>query len=160
MSTIKLVYFPDEALTTVCEPVTEFGPELHAQLDAMRPIMVENNGMGLAANQVGITKRFFIMKDKKGTIYEFINPEIIEKTGTTVLNEGCLSAPGGFVQMPRAQEVFVRAQDRNGEEFKVVAVDIEAVCVQHEIEHLDGKLFYAAANRQQRRAIEKLIEKL
>jgi peptide deformylase len=152
VSTLKIIKYPHEVLKMICEPVTEFGHELHMYLDQMPALMESENGMGLAANQVGIIKRFFIMKDKKGNLVEFINPEIIDKDGNQQINEGCLSAPGVTVQVPRSQSITVKAQNRNGEEFIIMAVDLEAVCIQHEIDHLNGVFFLEKVNRQQRRA--------
>jgi len=154
---MKLVLYPDEVLKKVCEPVTEFNSELHKTLDEMVEIMTSNNGIGLAANQVGISKRFFILKDKHGKVWDFINPKILERSGGIQLNEGCLSAPEVFVQVPRHATVLVEAQDRNGEIFRVIAQDLEAVCVQHENDHLDGVFFIEKTNRNQRRsALRKL----
>lgn len=157
---LEIVYFPSPLLKTPGTLVDVFDEKLSQFLEAMAITMTINNGIGLAANQVGDPRRMFIMKDRKGKLYEFINPVILETTGTIVLDEGCLSVPGAFVQVPRAQEVYVRAQNRRGEFFEVVALDLEAVCVQHEIEHLEGKAYYERANRQQRRAVEKAISKL
>jgi peptide deformylase len=154
---MKLVLYPDEILSKVCEEVTEFNEELHKTLDAMRDIMTKNNGIGLAANQVGIQKRFFIMQDKKGKIWDFINPRILEQDGLIQINEGCLSAPGAIVQPVRAQNVTVEAQDRDGNKFTIVAEDIEAVCIQHETDHLNGIFFLSKVNRQQRRAALKKL---
>lgn len=149
---MEIVKYPHEALSTVCTPVTEFNEELHKILDAMIPVMEQAHGIGLAANQVGITKRFFLMKDKKGKVWEFINPEIIAHDGGQQINEGCLSAPGVFVQVPRFGSVTVKAQNRSGEEFQIIAEEIEAVCIQHEIDHLQGIFFIEKTSRNQRRA--------
>lgn len=150
---LTIVKYPNPVLKQTCEPVTEFSSELHAQLDEMLPLMKANNGMGLAANQVGITKRFFIMLDKKGQLHEFINPVLVEgePVAGAQINEGCLSAPGVFVQVPRLSVVTVRAQNRHGEEFTVVAEGVEAVCVQHELDHLNGEFFLEKTSRNQRR---------
>lgn len=150
--------YPDPILATKCDPWTSPSfADLHATLNAMFEVMETEKGIGLAANQVGINARIFIMKDQKGKLWEFINPEIVERDGGQQINEGCLSAPGVFVQVPRSQSVTVKAQDRNGEEFRVVCQDIEAVCVQHELDHLDGVFFLSKTSRNQRRAALKTL---
>lgn len=154
---LSIVKYPDERLLTKSQDVSDFGAALHKTLDAMWPLMEANKGIGLAANQVGITQRFFILKDEKGRRWEFINPEVVDREGNTTINEGCLSAPGAFVQVPRAQTVTVKARDRFGAEFQVVCQDLEAVCIQHEIDHLDGIFFLSKTSRQQRRAALKSL---
>lgn len=149
---LTILKFSHKALSTKTEPVTDFDASLHEALDAMRDTMIANRGVGLAANQVGIPYRFFIMKDNKDKVWEFINPEILETEGAQFQNEGCLSGPGVYVQINRSQMVMVKAKDRNGEEFTVMCVDLEAVCVQHEIDHLNGETFLDKAPRQQRKA--------
>lgn len=156
---LQLVYYPDQILKTPCEPVTEFNEELHAQLDQMREIMKANNGIGLAANQVGISKRFFIMQDKNGKIWDFVNPKITDEEGLIQINEGCLSAPGVHVQPVRAETITVHAQDRNGEAFTIIAEAVEAVCIQHENDHINGVFFFDKVPRQQRRHAEKQLFK-
>lgn len=150
---MEIIKYPNDILQKVCEPVIEFGEQLHKTLDQMREVMIANNGMGLAANQVGIAKRFFIMKDLKGNIHEFINPKIVATDGIQNLEEGCLSLPGQFTALDRPAQVTVEAQDRNGETFKIGAIGIEAVCICHEYDHLDGLFYIDRLSRQQRRAI-------
>lgn len=150
---MEIVKYPNDILKQVCEPVTEFGDQLHKALDEMRTIMIANAGMGLAANQVGIAKRFFIMKDLKGVVHEFINPKIVATDGIQHLEEGCLSLPGQFTTLDRPAQVTVEAQDRNGETFKIGAIGLEAVCISHENDHLDGIFYTDKLSRQQRRAI-------
>lgn len=154
---MKLVKYPNEILKKVCEKVVEFNKELSDNLDQMREIMKANKGIGLAANQVGISQRFFIVQDKYGQIFDFINPEIIEREGHMQINEGCLSAPGVLVQVPRSQTITIKAHRRDGEEFTMVAYDVEAICIQHELDHLDGIFYLEKVNRQQRRAALKTL---
>lgn len=146
----KLVKYPDELLNKKCEEVKVFSPDLDELLNSMKTIMLENNGMGIAANQVGSDKRIFLMNTKQG-IYEFINPKIVSREGTQFIEEGCLSAPGVFLQIPRTEQIIVEAQDRTGTIFTILAVDLEAVCIQHEIDHLDGVFYFEKVNRQQRK---------
>lgn len=149
---LPIVKYPNSILTTPCQPVDKFDLELHTLLDQMAETMKVEKGIGLAANQVGYPWRMFIIQDQKGKIWEFVNPRITETDGMLLFNEGCLSAKNTYVQVTRAQQVTVVAQDRNGEEFTTVCYDIEAVCVQHELDHLDGIFFLDKTSRNQRRA--------
>jgi peptide deformylase len=149
---MELVKFPNNILTKPTKKVAAFDEALHKELDTMLEIMNANNGMGLAANQVGLTKSMFIMKDKQGNIIEFVNPKIVERAGNQMLSEGCLSAPGVSLTIPRSEQIYVEAYTRNGEQFQIVATGMESVCIQHEFDHLQGIFFLSKANRQQRRA--------
>lgn len=156
---MKLLYYPDESLKTYCHEVTEFGEALVKELDQMTEIMLQNNGLGLAANQVGLIKRMFVMRDFKGKIWHFVNPVIIFDDGIQLEDEGCLSFKGLALQIQRAKQVSVKAVDGNGVEFHVAAVDREAICIQHEIEHLNGKMYIDNLPRQQKRDAIKRIKK-
>jgi peptide deformylase len=159
---LKIKYFPDEPLTSPCDPVGVFDKDLHDFLDQMAETMEHYKGMGLAANQVGELKQVFIMKTVKGTIHEFINPQLSEFSEELAnLKEGCLSAPGIFeIIHDRSNSVTVTAQDRNGKEFTAVVYGIEAVCVQHEYAHLKGEFYFSKfPSRQVRRRAEKQWKK-
>jgi peptide deformylase len=151
------VKYPDDILKQPCFEVITFDEKLHAILDEMAELMKAEKGLGLAANQAGYRVRAFVMVDQKGKVWEFVNPEITEKEGFIQINEGCLSAPGVFVQVPRAQTVTIKAQDRSGQEFTVVCQDVEAVCAQHEIDHLDGIFYLEKTSRNQRRLAMKQL---
>lgn len=151
------VKYPDDILKQRCFEVTTFDEKLHVILDEMAELMKAEKGLGLAANQAGYRVRAFVMVDQKGKVWEFINPQITEKEGFIQINEGCLSAPGVFVQVPRAQTVTIKAQDRSGQEFTVVCQDVEAVCAQHEIDHLDGIFYLEKTSRNQRRLAMKQL---
>lgn len=148
---MNILQYPHPALTTRCNPVMDFDDVLRSELDVAKQRMNEDKGMGLAANQLGIMKRFFVMKDNKGRVWEFVNPEIINSEQQCYMPEGCLSAPGVSAQVNRARCVTVKAQDRNGEEFMVHCEDYEAICIQHELDHLDGVFFLDKVSRQVRR---------
>lgn len=137
-----LIKFPDPHLFKPTEEVTVFGEELHVLLDSMWEAMKKNNGMGLAANQVSLSFRMFVMEGTAGKM-EFVNPKIIGKSTTLAnLREGCLSAPGEFLVLPsRSVVVQVLYQDKDGAPKTVTLSGIDAVCAQHEIDHLDGKGF-------------------
>lgn len=159
--TYKLVYYPDPGLFKPCEQVVEYSPQLHELLDSMKTIMEQNRGIGLSANQVGANKRVFIMQEQSSKkVVEFINPIITEQAEMGLIEaEGCLSAPGVAVQLPRAKQVTVEAFNRTGEAFTVSLEGIEAVCAQHEVDHLNGIFFLDKAPRQQRRFGYRQLEK-
>ncbi|HLU21952.1 peptide deformylase [Lederbergia graminis] len=142
MAILSIVTHPADILEVVCDPVTEFNHELHILLDDMYETMVAADGVGLAAPQIGIKKRIAVIDvgDKNGII-ELINPTIIKAKGENTDIEGCLSFPNLYGTVSRAQIVKIKAQDRNGKEFKLKANDYLARAIQHELDHLDGVLF-------------------
>lgn len=153
---MNLLYYPNDILTTKCEVVTEFNDDLKKQLDAMWDRIKDNNkAMALAAPQVGISKRFFVMKDLKGRRWDIINPEIQEFRDEIVGQEGCLSFPNIFILKSRPTYVKIEYTLPINEKSVFVAMDLEARCVMHEIDHLDGILLTSSVNRQQRRDIER-----
>ncbi|EJY55837.1 peptide deformylase [Alicyclobacillus hesperidum URH17-3-68] len=138
----------DQALRQKAKPVTQFGPAIHKLLDDMAETMYHADGIGLAANQIGILKRLVVIdvapnEDSfaKRAWIELVNPEIIAREGEQHEREACLSLPGLSGIVERAAYVKVRAQDRNGEFFEIEGRDLLARCLQHEIDHLDGILF-------------------
>lgn len=139
---MNLTLLPDNdpILRQVAEPVTEFGDELYQLCRAMAKVMVENNGVGLAAPQVGISKRI-IVANVGITGGLLINPEIIEQSGEYKYREGCLTFPGLFLEIKRAQKVTVRYQEIEGKFREATMHNFFAVIIQHEIDHLNGKLF-------------------
>ena len=141
MAIRKIVVQGDEVLAKKCRPVTVFDDRLAELLDDMKETLAKANGVGLAAPQVGILRRVAIVLDADDNPIELINPEILEQTGEQTGLEGCLSVPGRYGTVTRANHVKVRAQDRHGEFFEVEGEAITARCFCHEIEHLDGHLF-------------------
>lgn len=137
---MQILKFPSPELFKVCTEVTVFGPELKILLDAMWETMVAGKGMGLAANQVGLTFRMFTMLGPDGEKIYLVNPKISSKSVISAnLQEGCLSAPGEILVIEdRASWVKVKFQDETGTEQERVFHNIYAVCVQHEIDHLNG----------------------
>lgn len=130
----------DPVLHKVCRPVTDFDERLWQLLDDMAETMHKADGVGLAAPQVGVLRRLFVMDVGDGVI-EAVNPQIVEKKGTQEDVEGCLSCPGEYGVTRRPQEVTLRAQDRYGREFTLTGSDLTARCICHENDHLDGILF-------------------
>ena len=132
----------DEVLTKKCRPVEKFDDRLASLLDDMYETMVAGNGVGLAAPQVGMLRRAFVIDIGEGKL-EFVNPEIIKTSGRQETGEGCLSCPGEYGITIRPKFVTVKAQDRNGKEFTMDASDLLAKAICHENDHLDGILFKA-----------------
>lgn len=140
MAKRKVLKFPDERLRKVSKKVAEFDDELGELLDDMRETMYSNDGMGLAAPQVGVPIRAIVM-DVSGNFFELINPEIIHSEGEQVGEEGCLSVANFNDTVKRPLKVTVRAQDRLGYKYEITGEKYFARCVCHEIDHLDGILF-------------------
>ena len=143
MALREIVIDGDPILRKISRPVDKFDSKLAALLDDMAETMyLDNRGIGIAAVQVGILRRIFVVDvgDENGKL-EFINPEILEREGSTFYLEGCLSCPGknGYVERP--ERIRVRAQNRNGEWFELEADGLLAICICHEYDHLDGILF-------------------
>ena len=136
----------DKVLEQVAEPVTEFNQDLRDFIEDMLHTMYIKDGAGLAAPQVGVSKRIFVVdpmyfETKKKEPLVFINPEIVSREGVYTYQEGCLSLPGIYEDVKRANKVVVKAQNVNGEEFAVEAEEYFGVVLQHENDHLDGILF-------------------
>lgn len=160
---LEIVKYGDPILTERAEEVTEFNKELHKLIDDMFETMYGAPGVGLAAPQVGILKRLFVMdcssgKNPKQKI-AFINPVIEIEEGDQTGDEGCLSFPGIYVQVKRPQRVVVRAQDLNGSQFKLDVMDLEARCVEHETDHLDGELFIEYLSPLKKDLVKRKIKK-
>ena len=143
MALLKVLRFPDERLRTQAQPITEFTAELQTQIDDMFETMYQEKGIGLAATQVDYHKQLIVMdlQDEVERPKVFINPEIIASSGDFCNEEGCLSVPGIYAKVDRAEFVTVKALDRHGNEFTVEADDLFAICIQHEMDNMKGKLF-------------------
>lgn len=143
MALRKIVVQGEECLTKVCRPVTEFNPHLHQLLDDMLETLEDANGAGLAAPQVGVLRRVCVVLDEDSEEYiELVNPEIVAQSGEQTGLEGCLSVPGKWGIVTRPDVVRVRAQDRYGDWFEVEGEGLTARAFCHEIEHLDGHMYY------------------
>ena len=140
MALRRIVLQGDECLTKVCRPVTEFNSRLHILLDDMTETLLDSGGVGLAAPQVGILRRYCIVDVGDGII-ELINPVIDKESGSQEGQEGCLSIPGRYEDVVRPMKVKIHAQDRNGKPFKLTAEGFKARAICHEIDHLDGILY-------------------
>ena len=143
MTLLTILHFPDTKLRTVAKPVTKFDDKLRQLIDDLFETMYEAPGIGLAATQVDQHIRLLVMDVSEDSDNPrcLINPELLEADGEEEMDEGCLSVPGFYETVRRADHIRVRAQDKFGEFFEFEAEGIDAVCVQHEMDHLEGKLF-------------------
>ena len=161
MAKLTILEFPDPRLRKKAAPVDVVDDDLRALIDDMFETMYAAPGIGLAATQVDVHKRLLVadVSADKDDPHVFINPEILEKDGVTVTEEGCLSVPGYFEEVKRAEHIRVRYLDRDGRECESEFEGLLAVCVQHEIDHLDGKLFVDYLSEAKRTRIRKKLEK-
>ncbi|MDD6200377.1 MAG: peptide deformylase [Firmicutes bacterium] len=142
----KILTDKDPALHKVCRPVDSFDWRLHKLLDDMRETLIDANGVGLAAPQVGILRRV-VLVDNGQEILELVNPELVETDGEQVGAEGCLSVPGRYGLVKRPNHARVRAQDRDGNWFEAEGEGLTARCFCHELDHLDGILYTQVMDR-------------
>lgn len=147
MALRKILTADEPALHKVCHPVTRFDEKLHMLLDDMAETLLDANGVGLAAPQIGIMRRIFVM-DTGEEIVELINPEILETSGEQDGMEGCLSVPGEYWMVKRPNVVKARAQDRDGNWFEIEGEELMARCLCHETDHLDGHIYTEIAYRK------------
>jgi peptide deformylase len=161
MALLQILEFPDPRLRTRAQPVTQVDAALRRLVDDMFETMYAAPGIGLAATQVNAAKRLLVIdvSEKRDQPLVFINPEILAREGVEETEEGCLSVPGVFDKVTRAEKVRVRALDRDGKQFEMEADGLLAVCIQHEIDHLDGKLFVDYLSELKRTRIRKKLEK-
>lgn len=163
MALLKIVHFPDPRLRVQTKPVTDFGDELQQLIDDMFETMYENNGAGLASTQVGLDIQLSVIdiSYKVGNKpFVIINPEIIEATELTRFEEGCLSVPHHYDALTRANKVKVKALDRFGKPFEMEGEGLLAEVLQHEIDHLNGKLYIDYLSTFKQKRIRVKIEKI
>ncbi len=162
MALLEILHHPDSRLRKKATPVTEVNDAVRKILDDMRETMYASKGIGLAATQVNIQKRMVVidLSEQHDEPLFLINAEIIEKSGSAETEEGCLSVPEYYDKVTRAEKIKVRALDRDGKPFELEADGLLGVCIQHELDHLDGKLFvdYLSSLKQQR--VRKKMEKI
>lgn len=142
MSVLQVLHFPDERLRKIAAPVKEVNADIQRIVDDMFETMYAEEGIGLAATQVDIHQRIIVIdvSENRDQRLVLINPELLEKSGETGIEEGCLSIPEQRALVPRAAQVKIRALDREGKPFELEADDLLAICIQHEMDHLMGKL--------------------
>ena len=161
MPLLPILHFPDPKLRTRAKPVESVDDAIRTLIDNMFETMYEAPGIGLAATQVDVHKRVIVVdvSEEKNQPLVFINPELLEKQGVEEMDEGCLSVPGIYEKVQRADRVKVRALDRHGQPFEMEADGLLAVCIQHEMDHLEGKLFVDYLSSLKRDRIQKKLEK-
>ncbi len=161
MARLPIIEFPDPRLRTVARPVKEVDTRIRKLIDDMFETMYEAPGIGLAATQVDVHERLLVLDVSEDKSYPmvFINPEIVSAEGKQVYQEGCLSVPGIYADVKRAEKIVVRALDRDGQPFEVTAEGLLAVCIQHEMDHLAGKVFVDYLSPLKRELVRKKLAK-
>ncbi len=163
MAIRKIVYLPDPCLRKQTENVVDFNDKLHELIDDMFETMYEAKGVGLAAPQIGISLNIAVIDvvGEKNASDQIViaNPEVIERRGEQKFKEGCLSVPGAYDVVKRSEWVKVKAQDKNGEFFEIEGDGLLGECLQHEIDHLNGKLFIDLLSPLKRKIVRKKLEK-
>ena len=161
MALLQILHFPDERLRTKAKPVAQVDDRIRKLTDDMLDTMYQAPGIGLAATQVNVHERVIVIdvSEENNDPLVLINPEILARDGDEVMEEGCLSVPGIYEKVHRADRVKVRAQNRAGETFELDADGLLAICIQHEMDHLEGKLFVDYLSGLKRQRIRKKLEK-
>ncbi|MEH6456906.1 MAG: peptide deformylase [Cocleimonas sp.] len=162
MALLDILRFPDARLRTKAKPIDEVTDELRTFVDDMFETMYAAPGIGLAATQVDFHKQLVIVdvSEDKSEPYCFINPVITHEEGEEICQEGCLSVPEYYADVSRAEKIKVKALDRDGKEFEIEADGLFAVCIQHEIDHLKGKIFVDYLSPLKQKRLLKKIEKM
>jgi peptide deformylase len=159
----EILKYPDPRLREVAKPVPAVTDELRALIDDMAETMYSSKGCGLAATQIGVNQRIFVVdcagEDEPSDLRVFVNPEIIETEGSQVWDEGCLSFPGVSEEIKRAEQVKMRALDRSGKPFEIEADGLLAVALQHELDHLNGVLMIDKLSAIKRRMMGRKLAK-
>lgn len=161
MAKLRILEFPDPRLRTRAVPVTAVDDNLRRLVDDLFETMYSALGIGLAATQVDVHRRLLVadVSADKSEPYALINPLITEKDGVIVTEEGCLSVPGYYEEVQRADHIRVRFLNRDGDQVEMEAEGVLAVCIQHEVDHLDGKLFVDYISEVKRQRIRKRLER-
>ena len=161
MARLTILEFPDPRLRTRAQPVEHVDGELRKLIDDMFETMYAAPGIGLAATQVNVHKRVLVIdiSETRDQPLALVNPEVIQRQGIEETEEGCLSVPGIYDKVTRAERIRVRALNRDGKSIEMDADGLLAVCIQHEIDHLDGKLFVDYLSELKRTRIRKKLEK-
>ncbi|XPV76225.1 MAG: peptide deformylase [Desulfovibrio sp.] len=160
---LEVQTYPHPVLAEIAKPVEKIDDELNELIDAMIKTMYEDDGIGLAAPQVNKSIRLIVVDhtgpEKREALKVIVNPEIIKTEGKTQIVEGCLSVPGFTVKVPRAEKVTVKGMDREGNDIEIEADEMLAIVLQHEIDHLDGKIILDYAGKLKRKMYDKKVSK-
>ena len=161
MAILEVLTYPDPRLRKQAVPVKTVDDDVRRLIDDMTETMYAAPGIGLAAVQVNVQKRVIVIdiSEDQSDLRVFINPEITEKSGEQESEEGCLSVPGVYAPVTRANSIVVRALDKNGAEFTLETSGMLAVCIQHEVDHLEGKVFVDYLSRMKQERIRKKLSK-
>ncbi len=161
MAILDVLRFPDERLRTVATPVDKIDSSIKTLVSDMLETMKDENGIGLAATQIDVHKRVVVIdvSEEQDKPQVFINPEITHMDGTTISEEGCLSVPNNYAKVERAEKITVKALDEKGDAFTLDADGLLAICIQHELDHLKGKLFVDYLSPLKRQRIRTKLEK-
>lgn len=161
MAIRKILHYPDPRLRRQALPVDTVDDETRTLIDDMAETMYQAPGMGLAAPQIDVSKRVLVLdiSEARNDLRVFVNPELLTQEGEQTMEEGCLSVPGVYEEVTRAEKVTVRALGGDGKPFELEADGLLATCVQHEIDHLDGKLFVDYLSRLKQQRVRKKLEK-
>jgi peptide deformylase len=161
MSILNILHYPDDRLHTIAKLVKEVDEQIRTLVDNMAETMYAAPGIGLAATQVNVHKRVIVVdvSENKDRLIAFINPEITRREGLSEHEEGCLSVPGIYEKVNRSERITVEALDRDGNPFKMDAEGLLAICIQHEIDHLDGKVFVEYLSRLKQTRIKQKLKK-
>lgn len=161
MYVLQVLHFPDERLRIVANPVKEVNADIQRIIDDMFETMYAEEGIGLAATQVDIHQRIIVIdvSENRDERLVLINPELLEESGGTGIKEGCLSIPEQRALVPRSEKIKIRALDREGNSYELEADGLLAICIQHEMDHLVGKLFIDYLSPMKRQRIRQKLEK-
>ncbi len=162
LSILNILEFPDKRLRTKAKEVTVVDDAIKTLVDDMLETMYDFKGIGLAATQVDVHQRVIVLdiSEEKNRPLCLINPEIIEQEGLEESEEGCLSIPGFFENVTRSDQIKIKALDKEGNYFELEAYELLSVCIQHEIDHLEGKLFVDYLSPFKRQRIKAKLEKI
>ena len=161
MAILDILIYPDQRLRRIAEPVTAVDDQIRRHVDDMAETMYAAPGIGLASIQVGIPKSIIVidLSENQNSLNVLINPEIVARSGQQTIEEGCLSFPGYFDEVKRSEWVRFRALNRDGVEYEKEAEGLFAACVQHELDHLNGKLFADYLSRLKQQRVRRYFEK-
>jgi peptide deformylase len=161
MALLNILRYPDARLHKLAVPVTVFDDQLKQLVADMAQTMYEAPGIGLAATQVDVHKQLIVIdvSERRDSLVVLINPEIVDASGISDIEEGCLSVPGIYDTLERAERVKVRAYDQNGKLFTLEAQGLLAVCIQHEMDHLKGKVFVESLSQLKQQRIRARLAK-
>ena len=163
MALLPILHYPDPRLRKIAKPVTQFDERLRTFVSNLAETMYDANGVGLAATQVDVHERVIVIdtSDTRDQLQVFVNPRIVQASAVRrVAEEGCLSVPGVYDEVERPESVTVEAEDERGRTFRIEAEQLLAVCIQHEMDHLSGKVFVEYLSQLKQARIKSRMRKL